>query len=248
MLAAQFRAAAAGANTYASIDNVSRLIWRAHGAGHLSDAAAQTLAETLQARKAALAARTYSDTQKRAGGPPKAIRPRSPDRARSLARRRAVAASGAVPSKIAASFTLGEVAALSVIAGEVKRAGQCELCQDSIAAQAGVCRRTAQNAIREAERLGLLTVEARPRPGQKSLTNIVAIVSQEWRTWLRLGIDRVQKAASHEYQIFNSCKKTQAPQKAHLRNGARGGRISHQEVKNANRDDATGNNRRVYRD
>jgi hypothetical protein len=203
MLAAQFRAAAAGANTYASIDNVSRLIWRAHGAGHLSDATAQALAETLQARKATLAARAHPNTQKRAGGPPKAARPRSPDRARSIARRRAVAASGAVPAKIAVSFTQGEVAALAVIAGEVKRAGRCELCLDVIAALAGVCRTTCQNALRQARALGLVTVTERPRPGQKSLTNVVEVVSPDWRSWLRLGMGRVQKKKPHEYQLNN---------------------------------------------
>jgi hypothetical protein len=185
MLAEQFHAAAAGANTYASIDNVSRLIWRAHGAGHLSDAAAQTLAETLQARRAALAARTYPNTQKRAGGPPKAIRPRSPDRERSIRRRRAVAMSGAIPSKLAAAFTLGEIAALSVIAREVQRRGQCELCLDAIAAQAGTCRTVAQGALRQARALGLVHVQERPQPGRKHLPNVVTIAAPDWCAWLR---------------------------------------------------------------
>jgi hypothetical protein len=200
-IAEQFHAAIAGASTYASIDNVSRLIWRAHGAGHLSDAAAQTLAETLQARKATLTARTYPNTQKRAGGPPKAIRPRSPDRAKSIARRRAAAASGAVPSKIACQFTQGQTAVLAVIAREVRRAGHCDLPIDKIAGLAGVSRRLTQNAIRQAERLGLVLVEARPRPGQKSLTNLIEVISPEWISWLKIGIDRVQKTASHEKHL-----------------------------------------------
>jgi hypothetical protein len=247
-IAEQFHAAAAAANTYASIDNVSRLIWRAHGAGHLSDAAAQSAAEALQARKALIASRSPQGAQKRISDAPKAARPRSPDRQRSLERRRSCAASGSIPAKLAAAFTLGEVAALSVIAGEVKRRGQCDLPIDAIAAMAGCSRTVVQSALRQARSIGLVHVQERPQPGRKNLTNIVMIISPEWLSWLRLRGDRVKFSERHEYQIFNSYKKTQAPQKTHLRSGALGGRISHHEVKNAKRDDATGNNRRVYRD
>ena len=54
-------------------------------------------------------------------------------------------------------------------------------------ARAGVCRSTAQNALCEARRLGLVTRQERRRRGQPSLTNIVRIVSAEWRTWLDRG-------------------------------------------------------------
>jgi hypothetical protein len=118
--------------------------------------------------------------------------------------------SGAVPSRIAAAFTLGENAVLSVIAREVRRSGDCRLCIDALAAMAGVSRRLAQNAIRQAERLGLLTVHARPRPGQKNLSNVIAIVSQEWCSWLRLGTDRMQKNASHDFSNIKQLKKQQA--------------------------------------
>ena len=37
-LAGQFTAAAAQARTLASAENVSRLLWLAHGEGHLTDA------------------------------------------------------------------------------------------------------------------------------------------------------------------------------------------------------------------
>ena len=49
-------------------------------------------------------------------------------------------------------------------------------------------RTTVQNALRQARRLGLITVEERRPPGRrKSLNNIVRIVSEEWLTWLRRG-------------------------------------------------------------
>jgi hypothetical protein len=43
-----------------------------------------------------------------------------------------------------------------------------------------------RNAIREAAKLGLVTVEERRVTGFRNDTNIVRIVSAEWAAWLRL--------------------------------------------------------------
>jgi hypothetical protein len=43
-----------------------------------------------------------------------------------------------------------------------------------------------QDALRLAQALGLITVQER-RQGQRSLTNLVRISSNEWLTWLRNG-------------------------------------------------------------
>jgi hypothetical protein len=50
-----------------------------------------------------------------------------------------------------------------------------------------VGRTTVQNALRQAVALGLVSVQARPRRGQRSDTNVVRIVSAEWLTWIRKG-------------------------------------------------------------
>jgi hypothetical protein len=134
-IAAQFHAAAEAARNFAALDNVSRLLWRAHAEGLLDDNATQAAAEAIEASRRLLRGPRASATQKRAYAPPRPCR--SPDRTKSIARRRSVAASGSVPSKIAASFTLGEVAALSVIAREVQRQGRCALPIDAIAAMGG---------------------------------------------------------------------------------------------------------------
>ena len=185
MLADQFLAAADRARTLAQLEDMSRLVWRAHGEQHLSDSAAEAISEAVQARRARLKGMRPALLP----SPPCARRkpPRAPDRARSIERRRRQAASGAMPPAIASRFTTGEAAALAVIAREVQRAGRCELYLDKIAAIAGVCRSTAQNALREARRLGLVTVTERRRRGAKSLTNVVELVSAEWRAWLRIG-------------------------------------------------------------
>lgn len=92
-----------------------------------------------------------------------------------------------MPDTIRHHYTEGERAVLTVIAGEVKHHGLCDLAVDRIAAIAGLSRTTVQNAIREARALGHLSVENRPRKGQKNLTNLVRIVSPEWLAWLKRG-------------------------------------------------------------
>jgi GTP-sensing pleiotropic transcriptional regulator CodY len=92
-----------------------------------------------------------------------------------------------MPPQLACQFTVGELAALRIVADESRQHGGCRLHLDAIAARAGVCRSTAQNALRAARRLGLITVQERRRRGMASLTNVVRIISAEWRAWLDRG-------------------------------------------------------------
>jgi hypothetical protein len=188
MLADQFLEAASAARTTHALDQLSRLTWRAHAEGQLNDAEGQAISEALQARRASFSVRIGGPATKAAPGLPPAKRPpRSPDRQASLERRRRQATSGAVPAKIAASFTPGETAVLSVIARQCQRAGACVLPIDAIAALAGVGRTTTQNAMRQARKLGLILVKERRIPGRKSLTNVVRVISRDWSGWLKLG-------------------------------------------------------------
>ncbi|WGD31889.1 hypothetical protein AncyloWKF20_08735 [Ancylobacter sp. WKF20] len=92
-----------------------------------------------------------------------------------------------MPDKLRGCFTEAERAVLAVLAGEVKHRGVCDLPIDKIAALAGVCRTSVQNALHEARRLGLIKVTYRPRRGAKSLPNMIEIVSAEWLAWLKRG-------------------------------------------------------------
>jgi hypothetical protein len=96
--------------------------------------------------------------------------------------------SGVVPAKIAASFTMAELAVLTVVARQCQRSGTCSLHIDAISALAGCCRTVVKNALRQARLLGLLLVKERRIPGRKSLTNVTSIVSREWLGWLKLGV------------------------------------------------------------
>ena len=66
-----------------------------------------------------------------------------------------------MPPALASRFTLAEQAVLAVVAAEHMKHGRCTLVLDHIAALAGVCRKTVKNALREAQRLGLVRIEER---------------------------------------------------------------------------------------
>jgi len=177
------------------LDHLAREVWRAHGAGILDEAAAQAAAEAIQARRA-IARVGLSPASK---GPPRVAarrRQRSPDRQASIERRRRLVASGPLPPPLAARFTWGEQAVMRIIGDECRAHGCCFLHIDTIAARAGVCRSTVQNALREAQGRGevpgvpIISVQERRRAGERSLTNIIRVVSTEWSTWLRKGPSR----------------------------------------------------------
>ncbi len=79
------------------------------------------------------------------------------------------------------------------MAAETARKGDCRLSVPHLAAVTGVAERTVQNAIREARKLGLLTVEERRVTGYRNDTNVLRIVSPEWTAWLRLARKGVSK-------------------------------------------------------
>ena len=185
----QMAAAIDGARTLTRLDHLSRSIWQGVTAGTVADDNAQALAERLHARRGVL-----RGDLKPVGIPPgrPSIFPprrlqRAPQRPVAIARRRHLAASGPMPPALACKFTVGELAVLRIVGDEVRQHGHCARCVDEIAARAGVCRRMVQAALREAARLGLLTIEERRREGRRNLPNVVRIVAKEWTTWLARG-------------------------------------------------------------
>lgn len=178
-----------GARTLTRLDKLSHLIWQAYAAGAVGDDGAQALAERLSARKSAVrgevkpvgipAGRSSIFPVRKAQIPP--------DRKASISRRRLLAASGPLPPRLAAQFTMGQLAVLRIVGDEVRDRGSCSLTIAEIAARAGVCRSLAQNGIKEAAAIGLITVQERRRQGQKNLPNIVRIMSSEWISWIKRG-------------------------------------------------------------
>jgi hypothetical protein len=184
--------AISGVRSHARLNELMQDIWKAYGIGMLDDAEAQRLAEQLEARRAEV--RLLDQTSIRAPSVPRAIgvscfpvkkrHSYSPDRARSINRRRLLAASGPMPPALACKFTTGELAALRIVADEVRAKGSCSLTLGEVAARAGVGLTTARGALRAAARDGLLTIEERRRHMAPNLPNLTRIISAEWRAWI----------------------------------------------------------------
>ena len=173
----------------AALDAVTRALWAAHAAGQCTDDDATRLDAAIQAR------RKLEQATRGGGGGHGTLeaaltrrRPqRPPVRSVAIERRRRWAAAGRLPPKLAALFTLGEQAALAVIAVEAGKRGTCTLAIGAIAALAGVSINTVKRALRQARALGLVTIEERRLSRFRNDTNVVRVVSREWLSWLRLG-------------------------------------------------------------
>lgn len=189
----------ASTRSLATLDGFARTVWQRWSAKEVTDEQAQSIAEAIEARKheirgidtVANRAPTVAAMAKANGRPshfpPKRKATRSPDRARSIKRRRLLAASGSMPPTLACDFTAGEQAALRIVADEVKAKGYCALPLGAIAARAGVCETLARKAIHEAARSGLATIEERRRHKAPNRPNIVRIISREWLAWIKRG-------------------------------------------------------------
>ena len=179
----------------AALPAVTAALWRAYGEGQVSEVEAEALSGVIEARTDAPAVRRQpavtatvasaapqgrQSSSKRLGG---GSRPRTDA---SMERRRRWAASGRLPPGLAARFTLAEQAVLALVAAETVRRKDCRLSVPNLAAVTGVAETTVRNAIREARKLGLLTVEERQITGFRNDTNVVRIISPEWTAWLRL--------------------------------------------------------------
>lgn len=178
----------------AALPAVTAALWKAFAAGHVTEAEAEALSALIEARQALSTPKPGSATGPTSPDGPQ-DRVRSPRTGRngsrprtdaSMERRRRWAASGRMPPAIAARFTLAEQSVLSLVAAETARRKDCRLSVGGMAAIAGVSETTVRNAIREAVKLGLLTVEERRLTGWRNDTNILRIISAEWTAWLRL--------------------------------------------------------------
>ncbi len=184
----------------AALPAVASAMWRAYAEGQITEAEAETLAAHIEARRLSSAAHNGGQIPNPTGTPTAGVTDAPQDRQRSprtgtgsgraqmpaLSADAAGAASGRIPPALAARFTLAEQSVLSIVAAETARRGDCRLPVPHLAALAGVAETTVRNAIREARKLGLLTVEERRVTGFRNLPNVVRIVSPEWTAWLRL--------------------------------------------------------------
>lgn len=167
------------------LDTLAKNMWAAYAAGTVEEAEAERISRAIEHRRSVLSTNTHKRRTYPLVEHLKRIKP--VNRAEAIQRRRRVALCGALPGHIAARFTVAQIATLSIIIAEVKTKGRCELYVGQIAAMAGCCGRMTQSAIAEAERLGLIKVERRPRPGKSNLANIITVIDATLLAWLKRG-------------------------------------------------------------
>lgn len=188
-------------NSLSSTDTVSqndaaiRALAAEYAAGRITEAVYDRRDAELRERQAEL--RRFRETGVKAAAlgsvrsffPPKVYR-RTFDVAGQLARRRGLAANGALPPNLARRFTVGELAAVTVVLGEVMASGRCSLSIKEIGDRAGVCPALVKRAVGAGVLEGFLSKEVRPVLGAKNRTNVVTVRgdSDEGRAvlaWLR---------------------------------------------------------------
>jgi hypothetical protein len=180
------------------LDDIIKDMWADHTNGRLTENDMEALDEAARTRRAELQTMRPppqgpkpigTAKSKLALGWPRRRPRRMPDREASRERARTLGGSGHMPPAVRAKYTEFERAALFIVAREVKHHGFCDLPVGRIAAEAGVCVRTVQNAVAEALRQGHLCREERERTGakRKNDTNVLRITSAEWLTWIKRG-------------------------------------------------------------
>lgn len=165
-----------------ALPEMSRKVWVALANEDITENQADTISRAIHGRQQELKA------DQRPAGRPKIEKPQSrqrPDRSRRIELRRKQAASGVVPSALAGAFTGGEVAALAVVGRQAASGRPCDWPLARIAALAGVGVTTVRNALRLAQRLGMVRVMERRRTANRSLTNLVTVTCSRWLGWLR---------------------------------------------------------------
>lgn len=172
------------------LDQLSRTLWHGYGRGLIADEEAQRLAEVIHARRQLSRSTALTPPLLRAGRFTPRKEPPVRRHTERITRRRSLAAGAPLPPVMASAWTTGELAVLRIVGDEAREGGVCALSLAEIAARAGVCRTLARTTLRHAARVGLVTIEERPRSGAKNLTNLVRILSPEWRTWLERGPKR----------------------------------------------------------
>jgi len=184
------------AGTHQQVDECAKAAWVLNGEGLIADAEMEYLAPVIEHRRKSIGAGVPSS---RARGCLRHCRPAIPlqKRAACWLRRRGLAKDCIIPTSLAQAFTVSKLAVLSVIARAVMERGQSTMSLPEIAARAGVGCTTARYAIRDAARMGLISVSENRVNGFWNRPNTIRIICGRWRRWLeaRAGYSPARKSA-----------------------------------------------------
>lgn len=168
-----------------SLVELSSHIAKLYAGGHLNDEQAQEAWEAIAKRRSIKKERPE---RKKSIFPPKrpVVRPVQTERLKRRLRRRGWSYQGWMLPAHAQQFSTGEVAVLSVVAKLTGgHGGDLRRTVAELAARAGVSVTTCKNAIRQAKKMGLITVQEQRRNFEPNGPNIITIVDKSWLAWLR---------------------------------------------------------------
>ncbi|MBA3038744.1 MULTISPECIES: hypothetical protein [Hyphomicrobiales] len=183
------------AGTQQQVDECAKAAWILNGEGLIADEEMEYLAPVIEHRRLSISAMMRTV---RAKGCTRHCRPAIPlqKRAACWLRRRGLAKDCIIPTCLAQAFTVSKLAVLSVIARAVMERGQSTMSLPEIAARAGVGCTTARYAIRDAAKMGLISVSENRINGFWNRPNTIRIVCGRWLRWLKVcAASRAQKSA-----------------------------------------------------
>ena len=129
------------------------------------------------------------------------------NRALAHAGRRVRGGDGRLPAHIRRHYTEGQRAALSIVAEEVRKRGQCTLMVARIARRARVGIRTVQYALKHAMAFGHLIVRYdRPPRSRTNNPNIIRIADAAWLRWIKPKRSDSAKAGCKQVHTYESMR------------------------------------------
>lgn len=178
------------ADTQQQVDECAKAAWVLNGEGLIADEEMEYLAPVIEHRRKSIGAGVPLN---RAKAPVRHCRPALPVQKRASAwlRRRGLAKDCIIPTCLAQAFTVSKLAVLSIITRAVMERGQSTMSLPEIAGRAGVGCTTARYAIRDAARMGLISVSENRVNGFWNRPNTIRIICRRWLRWLK------ERAASH---------------------------------------------------
>lgn len=180
------------ARTLQQIDDCAKSAWILNGEGLVDDREMAYLTPVIEHQRKAIRAQPWFQDHPIGHLRPTRTKPvhRRPSipadrRAASWVRRRSLAKNCIIPTCIAGRLTISKLAVLSVIARAVMDRGKSNMSLPEIAARAGVGCTTARYAIRDALRIGLISVSENRINGTWNRPNTIRIVCGRWLRWLK---------------------------------------------------------------
>lgn len=187
------------AMTTPQLDNLARVMWRAYSESLISIQEAEWIENRISALRLVKKAFGQGMLPLRLPAPLR----RLPDPSERIARRRRIAASGAIPAVLACHYTACQLAVVSAIVGLLRENRVLEKTLQEIADIVGVCRKTVQRTLVIARSLSHLDVQQRRVSKNRNLPHRISIGGDPLlRKWIAFRGGRGTAGTTHKNQEF----------------------------------------------